>query len=219
MSYLSIWKKHAILREGKRLDVYKDSLGKLTVGIGHLVTPKDNLKKGDVITEAECQAFFEKDTKAAERAALTQAKEMNVTHDFFIAALISVNFQLGKAWKNKFKTTYPALVSGDYDTAIKNLRGSLWYKQTPVRVEDFIKAIEKLKAMKERPLAKTKTMAGASVAGVGLVASEAVTEVTTQIEPLVPYADSLRLVFVVLALLGVGLTVYARVSDRKKGYR
>ena len=35
------------LREGKRLDVYRDSRKKLTVGIGHLIVPADKLKLGD----------------------------------------------------------------------------------------------------------------------------------------------------------------------------
>lgn len=217
-SYMNLWEKHAVLREGKRLDVYKDSLGKLTVGIGHLVTPKDGLKKGDTITEAQCRKFFIEDSKIAEAAALAQAEEIGVKYDWFIAALISVNFQLGAKWKKKFKYSYPAIVNGQYDFAIRSLRDSLWYKQTPVRVEDFIQALERLKKIKSRPLPKTRTMAGASIAGTGLIASEAVSEISTQIEPLVPYADGLRIVFVVLALLGIGLTVYARISDRKRGH-
>lgn len=33
----------------------------------------------------------------------------------------------------------------NYDQAIKNLRASLWYRQTPIRVEDFIKELNRLK--------------------------------------------------------------------------
>ena len=38
-------------REGRRNDVYKDSLGKLTVGIGHLVVPSDHLNFGERISD------------------------------------------------------------------------------------------------------------------------------------------------------------------------
>ena len=45
------------------------------------------------------------------------------------------------------------------------------------------------------------------------------TEVKDQIEPLVPYADSLKLLFLIAALAGIGLTVWARIDDRRRGLR
>ena len=108
---------------------------------------------------------------------------------------------------------------GDYDEDIRGLRSSLWYSQTPVRVEDFIQALEKAKAFKERPVSKTRTMAGAGMAGTSVIAGEVVAEVAAQVEPLAVYSESLKLLFLVLALVGVGLTVYARLDDRKQGKR
>lgn len=220
--YMKIWEEHAILREGKRLTVYKDSLGKPTVGIGHLVLPHDKLKVGDKITEEQARKFFIGDSQIAERAALEQAAEIGVETDDFIAALISVNFQLGIKWTKDFKTTYPAIVAHDFKTAIRNLRKSKWYKQTPVRVEDFIIALnesERYLSLKNRPLKKTRTMAGAGVASVGITASEIVSEVSEKIEPLVKYGDTIQLIFVILSLVGIGLVVYARIDDRKKNLR
>ena len=219
MSYQAIWEKHAILREGERLTVYLDSLKKPTVGIGHLIRPRDGLKVGDKITKKQSREFFEADSRIATAAALKQAEEIGIMADWFIAALISVNFQLGVAWTRKFKTTYPAIVAHDYDRAIANLRRSAWYRQTPVRVEDFIVALERAKTFKARPLKKTRTMQGGAVAGASVVASETVTEVADKIEPLAPYSDHLQMLFVALALIGIGLTIYARVDDRKKGHR
>ena len=40
-----------IKEEGIKREVYLDSLGKPTVGIGHLVRPEDNLKVGQVISQ------------------------------------------------------------------------------------------------------------------------------------------------------------------------
>lgn len=71
----------------------------------------------------------------------------------------------------------------------------------------------------KKPLAKTRTVAGGTIAGVSVVASEAVTEVKDQIEPLLPYADSLKLLFLAVSLLGIGLTIWARFDDRRKGLR
>jgi hypothetical protein len=150
---------------------------------------------------------------------LEQAAEIGIKENWFIAALISVNFQLGTGWKNEFFTTYPAIVAGNFSLAIENLRSSKWYRQTPVRVEDFIEALRRAKELKSRPLPKTRTMVGSGVAGAGLIASEAVAEVTQQIELLAGYSDTLQTLFVVLALVGIGFTIYARIDDRKKGYR
>lgn len=145
MNYLDIWNEHAILREGEVLKVYLDTRKKPTVGIGHLVLKKDNLSLGDTITKEQSRKFFEQDSDIAIKAALIQAKEIGITSDWFIAALISVNFQLGTGWTKKFFTTYPAIVSHDFDKAIANLKRSLWNKQTPVRVNDFIEALERAK--------------------------------------------------------------------------
>ena len=134
--------KHLKLREGKRLTVYKDSLGKLTVGVGHLVRPQDNLKLGDKITNERCNAFLEEDMATAFKAALDQAKEIGKHSDDFVLALTSVNFQLGTGWPEKFYSSYPKLVNGDWQGAIEGFKSSKWAKQTPVRVDDFVKAIE-----------------------------------------------------------------------------
>lgn len=221
MSYLDIWEKHARLREGVKHTVYLDSLGKPTGGIGHLLTPRENAiySVGDKITEQQVSEWFADDTAKAARAAKKQAAEIGVETDWFIAALISVNFQLGTRWTKRFKTTYPAIVAHDYDKAIKNLRRSLWYKQTPVRVEDFIAALERARNFKERPLGKTRTVRGASVAGASVVAAEVVSEAADHIEPVADYSETLQIIFVALALIGVGLTIYARMDDRKKGFR
>lgn len=74
----------------------------------------------------------------------------------------------------------------------------------------------------DQALNKSRTIKGAKIssASVGLtVASEALQEVSTQIEPLVPYLDVLKWVFIGLSILGIGITVYARIDDKNKGLR
>lgn len=213
------WYKHAILREGEVLKVYKDSLGKPTGGIGHLILPEDNLKVGDKISKELSMEWFKKDSAKARAAAEKQAKEIGAhQYDWFIVALISVNFQLGTQWRNKFKNTWDMIAFGDYDGAIKALRKSLWYKQTPVRVEDFINALEKLRDINNRPLAQSRTIQGGAVAAASVLGQEAAV-VAEQIEPLADYSDTIRTVFVVLTVIGILIMLYARVDDRKNGKR
>lgn len=137
------WRTHAVDREGLRTRVYRDSRGKLTVGIGHLVVVRDNLKLGDVISVARVEQLFAQDSQRAIDLAMSQAKQLRKAQDIdFIVALVSVNFQLGD-WRIVFRNTYPAMVRGEKDRVIASLQRSAWAKQTPVRVKDFILAMDK----------------------------------------------------------------------------
>jgi len=135
-------REHLYLREGVVFHVYKDSLGKLTGGVGHLILPEDNLRYKDPISKERVDLWLEQDSKKALFAAIEQAKEMGVEREDWIVALTSVNFQLGVNWRNKFKATWGHLKAGRYENAIANIKRSLWAKQTPVRTNDFIKAIQ-----------------------------------------------------------------------------
>lgn len=61
-------------------------------------------------------------------------------------------------------------------------------------------------------------MATLGVAGVE-VARIVLTETQTAILPLVPYLDTLRWVFIAMALVGIAVTIYARLEDWKRGWR
>lgn len=139
-----LWQEHALRREGYRSRPYKDSLGKMTVGIGHLVKAGEDFHFGKTYPPEQLFKLFDEDSKPALEAALKQAEEIGCTTTHFIVALISVNFQLGTGWNVKFPQTYKALVEGRYDEAIRRLYGSKWFAQTPVRVEDFIEAIKRI---------------------------------------------------------------------------
>lgn len=145
------FKEHLKLREGVVNCVYRDSLGKPTVGVGHLVLPEDNLSVGDCISDDQVNAFLDKDSAWAWNAAQSQAAEAGITDSCFIIALGSVNYQLGTGWRSKFPTTWGLIVNGDYCTAANGLEGSLWNRQTPVRVDDFQRALRDEAALQGNP--------------------------------------------------------------------
>jgi lysozyme len=64
-----------------------------------------------------------------------------------------------------------------------------------------------------KSLAKSKTMAGAGIAG----AATAMNEVAGQIQGLVSYAPMLKTVFLICAIGGIALAAYARFKDSKEG--
>ena len=141
------------LREGYREEVYLDTLGKVTCGTGHLLSPAENAQYdvGDVIDTAILESWLEQDSEKAWNAAAQQLQDLNIEKPEFIVALGSVNFQLGTQWMNKFPSACQALLNKDYEEAIKQVSTgsgkdgqSKWKEQTPVRVEDFVKAIKTL---------------------------------------------------------------------------
>jgi len=145
--------KHLQEREGYRDDVYYDTLNKPTAGVGHLLSSKENEQYniGDKVSSDTIKTWLKKDSERAVNAAVKQASELGITDGRFIEALGSVNFQLGTQWTKKFPSAYQALKDKNYSEAINQIstgKGkdgqSKWKEQTPVRVEDFKIAIEKL---------------------------------------------------------------------------
>ena len=61
-------------------------------------------------------------------------------------------------------------------------------------------------------------MATLGAAGVEVV-KNVLTETQSAIMPLVPYLDTLRWLFIAVALIGVSVTIYARWDDWRKGQR
>ena len=127
---------HIKLREGYENTVYRDN-GKLAVGVGHLITPSDNLKLGDTISDAQVMKFLEHDAAKAYNAAIAQAKEIGIDDNTVIAGLTSVNFQLGSGWNKEHKDTWALMKQGDFQGAITEAADSNWNSQAPIRVKDF----------------------------------------------------------------------------------
>lgn len=139
------------LREGYRLVVYRDSLGKPTAGIGHLVLPGDNLKVGQAVTAAQAAAWFLKDGSGDMAAAVKQCALAGIVGDAaqaFLPVLGSVCYQLGADWAKVFPTMWGLLQSGQYAKCAADAQSTAWAKQTPVRVADFVAA---LKALPPKP--------------------------------------------------------------------
>ena len=130
-------------REGKSNKVYPDSVGKPTVGIGHLVTKSDNLVIGDTISDDKIKEFFELDIRKAKGKAEKQCSELGISDPDLLIIFVSANFQLGD-FKAVFPETFELIKNKKYAQAILNLATSKWMKQTPVRAGDMISAITKL---------------------------------------------------------------------------
>ena len=122
------------LREGLVLKVYKDSLGKLTAGYGHLIKPGEEALE---ITQSLSDKWLKEDYQGDYLAAQSQSEQLPFATQELIDVLTSVNYQMGTNWYKGFPKTWALLKSGKYEEAAVEVESSLWHKQTPVRVRDF----------------------------------------------------------------------------------
>lgn len=137
---------HLKLREGWRTEVYLDSRGLPTVGLGHLLSSaeKEQYPVGASVPVDLLNTWAAQDAQKAYDAATSQAATLGVSSQSFIIALASVNFQLGTAWNTKFKKTWSYMTQGEWEKAALEAQDSAWYAQTPVRVQDFQAALRAL---------------------------------------------------------------------------
>jgi hypothetical protein len=75
--------------------------------------------------------------------------------------------------------------------------------------------VQKPEQSAQKPLKKSKTLAGAGVAGgAGMMA-----ELSSQLQPLIGYSESIKYIFLAASLAGVALVAYSRIKDNKEGIR
>lgn len=122
--------------EGLDLKVYKDRNG-LAVGIGHNVTGQ--LKEGDTVSREQAEKWFREDTDVAMQQGLQYGRELGVQDPNALMGLAAAAFQLGGGGIREHKRTAEAIKSRDFATFEQEVRSSDWAKQTPDRVEWFIR--------------------------------------------------------------------------------
>ena len=95
-----------------------------------------------------------------------------------------------------------------------------WGEKFPVRATAFAAETPPAREV----LAESRTLRGTGAAGVATlgaagveIAQEILAEAQDAILPLVPHLDTLRWLFIVLALGGIAVAVWARVDDWKRG--
>ena len=123
--------------EGYRSKVYLDSLGKRTVGFGHLCV-EDFWEDDKEYDKELLENIFEKDFQNA----FEQVENLCNDYDLDITptateVLIEMVFQLGIGNVKKFRRMIAALQEQDYETASVEMLDSRWAEQTPARAEEL----------------------------------------------------------------------------------
>jgi lysozyme len=137
--------------EGLRTSMYLDSLGKATVGIGHLVQPheRERFAEGVEIPMDEITELFEIDLNRAAAGADMLIQD-NIGHDLpqpVGEVILEMVFQLGTTGVSKFKKMWKAMRVKDWETASAEMKNSRWHKQTPRRCEHLAEIVANTKGV------------------------------------------------------------------------
>ena len=124
--------------EGYRNKVYLDSLGKRTVGVGHLCV-EDFWEDGKEYEEKFLLTILEHDLKSAIKSAEELCSDCPDLDDLAKETIIEMVFQLGETGVSKFRNMWKALESNppQYDVAATEMLDSRWAKQTPNRAKEM----------------------------------------------------------------------------------
>lgn len=124
------------LKEGLRLNAYKDSLGFWTICYGHLLGPAP---VPATATCDQCSKYLEKD--------LDEAIRLAGQFDFYADldsprqnVVVELTFNLGRKLL-KFGRFLHFMQIGSYEAAGQELKDSLAYKEEPKRFDELIDAL------------------------------------------------------------------------------
>ena len=131
-------KKH----EGFRNSVYNDTLGKRTVGFGHLCV-EDHWEDNKAYDKKYLEDILEKDLQYAINQGESMCQDLKISDDakFLIIEMI---FQLGSAGVQKFRKMWDALKEDppNYFEAHVQMLDSRWAKQTPNRAGEMAELMQ-----------------------------------------------------------------------------
>ena len=149
MEKFLLLKKRIKKNEGFRNRPYLDSLGYPTIGYGHLITKKEKKMFQTKFSKKSLSSLFDKDFRTALTAYkknFNYKKHPKDTKE----VLIEMIFQLGIKKQKKFVKMNKHMQNNDVFLAALEMKNSLWYKQTPKRVDGLIRLLLKNEYEKKR---------------------------------------------------------------------
>ncbi len=142
--------------EGLRLEPYKDTVGKLTIGYGHNLTTfksvrncarigldrKAIIENGKAITKDEAEALFKLDYEDARADVKDLVPNIDFMPNIVQDILVDLSFNMGKTTLSQFHNTLGAFKRMDWLAAAKGLRASKWFKQVKSRAITIVTTLE-----------------------------------------------------------------------------
>ena len=135
-------KKRIKKNEGFSLKPYKDQLGYLTIGYGHLILPNETYLLKNKTNKLQLNSIFDQDFERAlgdYRRFIKQKHHNRKDQEL----LIEMTYQMGAKRVLKFKTLISNMKKNKKPLVCFEMMDSLWYTQTPNRVKNLIRAFLK----------------------------------------------------------------------------
>lgn len=137
-----------VVDEGERLRVYRDTVGKRTIGVGRNlddvgISPDERAQLGITvasciargITRAQSRRLLVNDINRAERALDRRLPWWRSLDPVRQRVLLNMAFNLGIAGLLKFRNTLAAIERHDYAAAARGMEQSLWHEQVGARAK------------------------------------------------------------------------------------
>lgn len=123
--------KQLTIDEGKRNKPYKDTVGKITIGIGRNL---DDVGVSDI----EARYLLDNDIDRVVRGLDLHLPWWRKLDDVRQEVLVNMAFNMGLASLLGFQNTLAAVRDGRYDDAAEGMRNSLWFQQVGDRARRLI---------------------------------------------------------------------------------
>ena len=149
MEKLLLLKNKIKKNEGFSNKPYLDSLGNPTIGYGHLIIKKEEKIFRAKFSKKSLSNLFDKDFRKAltdYKKNFNYKKHLKNTKEVYIEMI----FQLGIKKQKKFFKMNKHIKNNNMFLATLEMKNSLWYKQTPKRVDGLIKLLLKKEYEKKR---------------------------------------------------------------------
>ncbi|ENV5883823.1 glycoside hydrolase family protein [Enterobacter kobei] len=119
--------------------MYKDTEGYWTIGAGHKVLSSEREKFKNGISPIDADLLLAWDIDRTKKDVATLGLSLPKDWEDF---MIIMTFQLGLGGVKKFKKMLAALKMCQWKVAIEEAKDSLWYRQTPNRLNAMIKELK-----------------------------------------------------------------------------
>jgi|TARA_R110000824_G_scaffold119970_7_gene274536 GH24 family phage-related lysozyme (muramidase) len=143
-----ICKEQIKRHEGEVLEVYKDSLGYLTLGVGHLIQADEvyyDQPVGQKVPQQVVDAYYDNDFEIHLSETKHLVDDFDDLPEEIQHVLVNMCFNLGSARLGKFKNMLKACQQRDWKEMAAQMEDSRWFKQVgrrSVELQEIVLGVE-----------------------------------------------------------------------------
>ena len=147
-----ILKEQIKRHEGEVLEIYEDSLGYLTFGVGHLVKENDpeyGQPVGTPVSQERVDEVYEHDFEKHVEETI-HVFESKGGEDFYALpediqhVLVNMTFNLGGTRFGKFNNMWKGVVACDWEKVVVEMEDSRWFKQVgrrSIELQEIVRSV------------------------------------------------------------------------------